>query len=133
MTHLPALVTLLTVLLLFATQIGVGRARGRHGIKAPAVSGHPDFERALRVQMNTLEQTVMFLPVLWLAAQPYANPTWAGLLGLLWVVARAWYAIAYSRAAEKRHWPFVLGMLAWAALVVLAGWGVIHAIVLQPA
>lgn len=132
MIHLPALVTLLTVLLLFATAVTVGRARGRYGIKAPAVTGHPDFERALRVQMNTLEQTVLFLPVLWLAAQPYANPTWAGLLGLLWLIARVWYAIAYTRAADKRHWPFGLGMLAWLALLVLAAWGVIHAMVLQP-
>ena len=133
MTHLPDLVTLLTMLLLFATMMAVGRARGRYGIKAPAVAGHPDFERALRVQMNTLEQTVMFLPLLWLAAQPYANPTWAGLIGLVWLVARIWYAIAYSRAAEKRHWPFVLGTVAWLALLLLAGYGVVHAMLLQPA
>ena len=50
MSHLPALVTLLTVLLLAANVYVVGRARGRYGIKAPAVSGHPAFERAYRVQ-----------------------------------------------------------------------------------
>lgn len=132
MIHLPALVTLLTMLLLLATAMAVGRARGRYDIKAPAVTGHPNFERALRVQMNTLEQTVLFLPVLWLAAQPYANPTWAGLLGLLWWLTRVWYAIAYTRGAEKRHWPFLVATIAWVALLVLATWGVIHAMVLQP-
>jgi hypothetical protein len=59
--HLPVLVVLLNVLLLFATGLVVAGARGRHGVKAPATTGHPDFERAFRVQMNTLEHTVVFL------------------------------------------------------------------------
>lgn len=131
MTHLPALVTLLTALLMFATALAVGSARVRHGIKAPATSGHPDFERMLRVQMNTLEQSVMFLPVLWLATR-YGNPMWAGLIGLIWVAARAWYAFAYSRAAEKRHWPFMFSSFAWMALAAMAGFGIVRAMLLQP-
>ncbi|HEY1589317.1 MAG TPA: MAPEG family protein, partial [Rhodanobacter sp.] len=94
MTHLPALVTLLTVLLLLGTMWVVGRARDKYGIKAPAVSGDPAFERAYRVQMNTLENTVMFLPVLWLAAT-YGFSGWAGIAGLVWLVGRVWYALAY--------------------------------------
>ena len=31
------------------------------------MTGHPEFERAVRVQMNTIEQFVIFLPLLWLA------------------------------------------------------------------
>src|SRR5690625_7314259 len=80
MTHLPQLVVLLAAALVFATIVLTGRARMKYGIKAPAVTGHPGFERAYRVQMNTLEQTVLFLPVLWLAAA-YGHPAWAGLLG----------------------------------------------------
>ena len=68
MTQLPALVTLLTILLLFGTTVMTGRARGKYGIKAPATSGHPLYERAYRVQMNTIENSVLFLPTLWLAA-----------------------------------------------------------------
>ena len=68
MIHLPVLVVLLNVLLLFATGLVVAGARGRYGLKAPATTGHPGFERAFRVQMNTLEHTVVFLPTLWLAA-----------------------------------------------------------------
>ena len=79
--NLPALVTLLTVLLQFGTMYAVGKARGKYGIAAPAVAGHPAFERAYRVQMNTLENTVMFLPVLWLAAN-YGFTGWAGLIGM---------------------------------------------------
>ena len=123
MTHLPALVTLLTILLLFGTMTMVGRERGRHGIKAPAISGHPDFERAYRVQMNTLEQTVMFLPTLWLAAQ-YGFSGWAGIAGLVWVIGRVWYALAYYKDAGRRGPGFLLGMIGWAATLVMAVIGV---------
>ena len=41
----------------------------------------PAFERAYRVQMNTLESTVMFLPTLWLAAN-YGFSGWAGVAEL---------------------------------------------------
>jgi uncharacterized MAPEG superfamily protein len=126
MTQLPALVTLLTVLLLFGTMWVVGHARGKYGIKAPATSGHPAFERAYRVQMNTLEQTVMFLPTLWLAAT-YGFSGWAGIAGLVWLLGRAWYALAYLKDPAKRGPGFALGMLGWIALLVMAGIGVVRA------
>ena len=123
MTHLPALVTLLTVLLLAGIAYVVGRARGRHGIKAPAVSGHPAFERAYRVQMNTLENTVMFLPTLWLAAT-YGFSGWAGVAGLVWLVGRVWYAAAYLKDETKRGPGFTVSSIAWVALLVMACIGV---------
>lgn len=126
MTHLPALVTLLTVLLLFGTMYVVGRARTRHGIKAPATSGDPAFERAYRVQMNTLESTVMFLPVLWLAAS-YGFSGWAGIAGLVWLVGRVWYALAYLKDPAKRGPGFGVAMLAWFALLLMAAVGVVRA------
>jgi uncharacterized MAPEG superfamily protein len=125
MTHLPALVTLLTVLLLLGTMWAVGRARGRHGIKAPATTGHPEFDRAYRVQMNTLEQTVMFLPTLWLAAN-YGFSGWAGIAGLVWIVGRVWYALSYLNDAAKRGPGFMIGMFAWMALLVMACIGVVR-------
>jgi glutathione S-transferase len=123
MTHLPALVTLLTVLLMFGTMFAVGRARGKHAINAPAVTGHPAFERAYRVQMNTLESSVMFLPTLWLAAT-YGFSGWAGIAGVVWLLGRAWYALAYLQDPTKRGPGFGLAMLAWAALLVMAGVGI---------
>ena len=129
MTHLPALVSLLTMLLLLATTWAVGHARDKYGIKAPAISGDPAFERAYRVQMNTLESTVMFLPTLWLAAH-YGFSGWAGVAGLAWLVGRAWYALAYLKDASKRGPGFSLGMLAWAALLVMAVIGVGRAMLL---
>ncbi|MEO9078196.1 MAG: MAPEG family protein [Rhodanobacter sp.] len=126
MTQLPALVTLLTILLLLGTVLAVGRARGKYAIKAPAISGHPAFERAYRVQMNTLEQTVMFLPTLWLAAT-YGFTGWAGIAGLVWLIGRVWYVVAYLQDATKRGPGFLLGMLGWAALFVMACIGVMRA------
>lgn len=126
MTHLPALVTLLTVLLLFGTMWVVGRARGKYEIKAPAVTGHPTFDRAYRVQMNTLEATVMFLPALWLAAT-YGFSGWAGIAGLVWLAGRVLYAVTYLQDASKRGPGFGISMLGWAAIVVMAGIGVVRA------
>lgn len=126
MTKLPALVTLLTILLLFGTSWLVGRARGKYAIKAPATSGHPMFERAYRVQMNTLEQTVMFLPTLWLAAT-YGFTGWAGSAGLVWVAGRVWYAVAYMAEPAKRGPGFGLASVGWIALLVMAAIGVVRA------
>lgn len=128
MTQLPALVTLLTILLLFGTSWLVGHARGKYAIKAPATSGHPMFERAYRVQMNTLEQTVMFLPTLWLAAH-YGFTGWAGIAGLVWLLGRVWYAAAYMADPAKRGPGFGLASVGWIALLVMAAIGVVRAMV----
>lgn len=125
--HLPALVIWLTVLLQFGTMFAVGRARGRYRIEAPATSGHPAFERAYRVQMNTLESTVMFLPALWLATH-YGYVLAGGIAGLVWIAGRIWYALAYLGNASKRGPGYLVGMLGWAALVVMGALGLTHAI-----
>lgn len=126
MTQLPDLVTLLTVLLMIGTMWVVGRARVRHDIKAPAISGHPAFERAYRVQMNTLEQALMFLPLLWLAAT-HGFTGWAGIAGLVWLVGRIWYAVAYLNDPAKRGPGFGISMLAQLALLVMAIVGISRA------
>jgi glutathione S-transferase len=79
----------------------VGRARGKFGVHAPATTGHPEFERVNRVHMNTLENLVLFIPAVLIFAL-YVSTAWAAALGLLFVVARALYAIGYLKAAEKR-------------------------------
>lgn len=127
MNQLPALATLLTVLLLFVTSSVAGRARYKYGIKAPATSGHPAYERAYRVQMNTIEGSMMFLPALWLAAS-YGFGGWAGIVGLVWVAGRTWYAIAYWGDAAKRGPGFTVGMLAFLVLLVMAAIGFVRAL-----
>jgi glutathione S-transferase len=122
---LPALTTLIALLLYFVVTINVGRARVKCKIEAPAVTGHPDFERAYRVQMNTLEQMIGFLPALWLFAA-YVSGPWASALGALWIAGRALYAVGYYRAAEKRGAGFGIAALAFVALWLGATWGVVR-------
>jgi hypothetical protein len=126
MTYLPDLVALLAVAVFFGCGIAVARARGRYKIAAPATTGHPDFERVFRVQMNTLEALAMFLPALWIASR-YADPRLVGGIGLLWVAARIWYAVAYAHAAQKRGPGFGLGMAATMMLWLIAAKGVVMA------
>jgi uncharacterized MAPEG superfamily protein len=125
--HLPAVVVLLTVLLQGGTAYAVGRARALYGIKAPATTGHPGFERAFRVQMNTLEATVMFLPSLWLAAT-YGAPLWAGLAGLLWVAGRVWYALAYLRDPARREGGFAVSAIGLLATLAIGAFGLCRAL-----
>jgi len=61
---LPAFITVLALLLYAGVCGNVLRARRRSRIRAPAVTGADDFERAFRVQQNTLEQLVLFVPAL---------------------------------------------------------------------
>ena len=115
--HLPALITALTLLLLFAVAWNVGRARAKYKIEAPATTGALGFELAFRVQMNTIENAVVFLPALWLFSW-YVSPAWAGSLGAVWLIGRIWYAIAYAHDASGKRGPgFVLAMLVFAILV----------------
>lgn len=128
MTYLPDLVTLLAIAVFFGCGFAVGRARGLYKIAAPATTGHPDFERVFRVQMNTLESLAMFLPALWIAAR-YSDPRLVGGIGLLWVAARIWFAIAYASDATKRGPGFGLGLAATVALWLLAAKGVAMAMI----
>jgi glutathione S-transferase len=120
---LTALITLLVLILLFGVAVNVGMARGRYGIKAPATSGHDMFDRAYRIQMNTIESSVLMLPALWLCAGFYSD-TRAAILGAFWLLARIWYAIGYQRNPASREAGFTLSVLAFALLWVGAMWGV---------
>ena len=100
---LSATATLLIVAFYFYAAFRVGNLRGKHGIKAPACSGHPEFDRAYRIQMNTLEQMAMTLPLLWIATLFPIGPAWLpALIGLVWVLGRILYLRAYMADPEKR-------------------------------
>ncbi|WFU81027.1 MAPEG family protein [Bradyrhizobium sp. CIAT3101] len=126
MYHLTALVTLLAIAFYLFVTINVSRARSRTGIKVPATSGHPDFERAFRIQANTLEWMPIVLPSLWLSAV-YIGDTIAAALGAVWIIGRVVYFIGYSKAAAKRGPGFLIQALAALALWV----GALGAVVLR--
>jgi glutathione S-transferase len=121
MPNFTALVTLLAVIIYFWIGLRVAQARGKFGVKPPATTGHPDFERAFRIQMNTLEWMPIFLPAMWLAAI-YVSDIGAALLGVVWIAGRLLYLRGYAEAAEKREIGFVVqaiaaGLLWLAALI----------------
>ncbi|CAK6694992.1 MAPEG family protein [Synechococcus sp. CBW1107] len=116
---LPGLITLLAVITFQATALQVGRARQRDGVKPPLMTGPPAFERAVRVQQNTLEQLVVFLPAFWLAVL-LSNATAASVLGAFWVLGRVLYAVGYLRAPEQRAPGFAISFLASTVLLVMA-------------
>ncbi|MFT4119205.1 MAPEG family protein [Bradyrhizobium sp.] len=117
MYHLTALVTLLAIAFYLFTSINVSRARTKTGIKVPATSGHPDFDRAFRIQMNTLEWMPIVLPSLWLFAI-YNGDALAAGIGAIWIIGRIVYFIGYSQAAAKRGPGFAIQALAAVALWV---------------
>lgn len=120
----PGLATLLAVAVYLFFMLRTGQMRRKHTIAAPAVTGHPDFERAYRVQMNTIEQLIVFLPMLWLFAI-LLDGEWAGGLGLLWVAARLHYAISYMRDPTTRGPGMIVSMAVTVVLTLGVAWGLI--------
>jgi uncharacterized membrane protein YecN with MAPEG domain len=100
----------------------VGRARGQYGVKAPAIAGHEIFERYFRVQQNTLELLVAFVPAMWLFGT-YVSATWAALLGLVFIVGRVVYLLGYVADPAKREIGFGLSVLPLFVLLIGALWG----------
>ena len=130
MYHFTALVTCLAILVYFYSTILVSRARGKFGVKLPATSGNPDFERVFRAQMNTLEWLPIFLPALWLFAI-YISDGIAALLGALWIAGRIFYILGYAKAVAKRGPGFAIQAIATIALWVGSFgaiiWRIVHA------
>lgn len=118
-----AIVTILALGQYFFFSIQVGKMRGKHGVAAPAMSGHPEFERMSRVQQNTMEQLVVFIPALWIFAH-FVDPLWAAGFGIVYIAGRFIYRAAYLKEASSRAPGFMISflpsavMLVWSLIVV---------------
>ncbi len=120
-------VIIVTILILFQyTYFGykVGAARKATGTKAPMSSGPPEFECMNRVHLNTMEQLVMFLPLLWLYADNI-NPLWAAGFGAVFIVGRFLYCAAYLKDPPSRSLGFMMTVLPSA---VMAIWVLVDAV-----
>ncbi len=122
------LVTLLAVIQFFCFAFFVGKARVKYGIRAPAVSGSVEFERYFRVQQNTLETLIMFLPALWIAAH-YWSTTWMALIGAVYLVGRVLYFFSYVRDPTRRTLGYALSIGPVGILVVMGLLGIAKAII----
>ena len=126
MSPWTSLVTIGALLVYFVVTINVGRARLKYKISPPSMSGDPNFERVLRVQQNTLEQLVLFLPALWLFSL-YVSPLWGAGLGAIWIVGRIIYAWGYYQATEKRTPGFGISSLSGIVLLIGSLVGIVRA------
>ena len=117
-----ALVTLLILIQYIYFTIRVGAARGSE-IKAPAMSGSDQFERRLRVQLNTLEQLMVTLPSMWICAYFY-RPDAAAIFGTVFIVGRFLYSSSYVKDPSKRAPGFIIGFFANVLLILASLWGV---------
>ena len=119
------LVAVLAVLQLLMFAILVGRARGLYNVKAPATSGHEMFDRAYRVQMNTLELMVAFLPALYIAAR-YWPASYVAAAGAVYLVGRLVYWRSYTAAPASRGIGFALSMVPILVLLIAAMVGIVR-------
>lgn len=118
------IVTALALIQFLVFSFKVGSAREKYAVKAPATTGNEIFERHFRVQTNTLEQLIVFLPSLYLFGH-YFNPLWGAGLGVVYLIGREIYAAAYVQDPAKRSLGF--GLTALPMVLLLAG-GAIGAI-----
>src|SRR5262252_2615355 len=125
MPYYTAIVTLLAVAFYFFIAARVAVAHGKFGVRLPAMTGNPDFERIFRAHMNTLEWMPTFLVPLWLCAI-YLSDVAAAVVGLVWIVGRAVYFAGYSRAVEKRLPGFFIQSTACLLLFIGAAAGAIR-------
>ena len=123
------IVTVLAVLQFIVVGFQVGGARGKYGVKAPATTGNEIFERIFRIQQNTLELLVGFVPGIYLFSR-YFNPLWAAALGVIYLAGRQIYAASYVKEPSKRSLGYGLSFLPVAALLIggLIGavWHLVH-------
>ena len=122
--HYVELVTIIALLQFFVFGALVGKARGTYGVKAPAITGHEMFERAYRVQMNTLELIVLLLPATYLAATLWSS-LYTAVSVAVYIVGRTIYWRAYLAEPRSRTLGFALSIgpilvLLVASLIALA-------------
>jgi glutathione S-transferase len=111
------IVTALALLQFVVFGFKVGQARGRYAVKAPAVTGNEIFERHFRVQQNTLEQLIVFLPGLYLFSH-YWNPLIAAALGVIYLAGREVYSATYVKDPSKREIGYGMTFLPTVILVL---------------
>lgn len=119
-----AIVTIIALAQYVFFAIQVGAMRAKHGVNAPAVTGHQEFERMFRIQQNTMEQLVAFIPALWIFAW-LVNPLWGAGFGVVFIIGRFIYWSSYRKDPASRGAGFTITFL---PSVVMLVWSLIDAV-----
>ena len=122
--ELTALVILLALVQYIWFTIRVGAAREKYGVEAPRTTGDENWQRIFRVQQNTLEQLIVFIPACYAFAW-FLSPLWALILGVVFIVGRFLYSAEYVKEPKTRALGMILTFLPNAALMVGALFGLI--------
>ncbi len=112
---LTTLVTILIILFTFYLSIGVGRMRGE--VPAPATTGNIEFEKRFRAHYNTIENMVLFLPMMWLSLAQWGDVITASIGGV-WLIGRIIYAHHYIKDPSTRTPGIVISLAALLAVTV---------------
>ncbi len=123
--QLPAIITVLAVVMTIALAIRVSVLRGKYKIDPPATTGNPALERAVRIHANTVEAMVVLLPMLWLGAMLYSE-TIAFWLGIGWLIGRVVYAIGFTIDAKKRIPGFAIAAACGVGLLIITILGLLQ-------
>jgi len=120
-------VTLIVLLVLlqyvwFTVRVGLGR--GKYKVDAPACGGDEGFERLFRVQQNTLEQLIVFIPAAYAFAY-YMSPLWVLAPGIVFILGRFLYAAEYVKDPKTRTPGMVLTLAANVVLILGALFGLL--------
>jgi glutathione S-transferase len=83
--------------------------------------------RYYRVQANTLETLMVFLPALWIASK-YWSPRYVALIGAVYLIGRILYLFNYVRDPKRRGAGYVLSMLPAVVLIITGLVGAIKAL-----
>jgi glutathione S-transferase len=116
----PAAATILAIVIYLVQSKNVAMGRIKYNVLAPKTMGYNDnFDRIMRVHVNTLEQMPIFIPLLWIFALTI-SAYYSCVLGILWAIGRVAYSIGYYKSAEGRH--NLIGYLSdLAGLILLVG------------
>lgn len=96
----------------------VGKARATYEVKAPSTDGDVRFVSTFRVQQNTLEQLIIFIPSIY-AFSWFLSDLWSLIPGIIFIVGRFLYARTYIKDPATREMGMGLTFLANA--IVLFG------------
>ena len=110
------LIILLALVQYVIFTVRVGANRVKYKVNAPATSGDEAWERLFRVQQNTMEQLVIFIPAAVIFSL-YIKGAWILIPGLAFILGRFLYSLEYVRNPATRVPGMALTLIANAVLL----------------